>query len=211
MVALQTVEIPGYREAIKRERTLRDAAFLDGLETLCGEQVVPLSLRRLIWLEQSHNGFLCPWKWESDSELIGHAIGVVYFCRPDFRPPTKANWSFLRAWWFAAAQHRFSVRVLRRIEPEKLIAEVEAWLSDAFMDAPNPSGGSIGGQSYASYPAYIIDKFGEAGLTYSPDQIMDMPLKRLWQHLRVAGARLNDMKLTNPSDDIAVAHIAKLK
>lgn len=210
MVALPIVEIPGYREAVKKERTLRDAAFLDGHEMLCGEIVVPLSLRRLIWLEQAHNGFICPWKWDSDEQLIAHALALIYFCRPNFQPPNTAKWSFWKAYGHALSQHRFSVRVLRRVGPEKLVEEVTSWLNDAFMDAPVGSADSVGNQSYASYPAYVFDKFGEAGLTYTPEQIMDMPIKRLWQHFRVAAARINDAKLTNPSDEIAVAHIETL-
>lgn len=211
MVALPIVEVPGYREAVKRERFLRDAAWLDGNETLCGEDVVPLCLRRLIWLEQAHNGFICPWRWEDDDELIGHALAFVYFLKPHFHPSKLQQKSFLKRWVLATREHNLRVRLLSRLSPEKLIEEIHAYLSDCFMDAPSGGGNNVANISYASWPTYILDKFGEAGLTYTADQILDMPIKRLWQHYRVATARINDAKLTNPSDDIAVAHIARIK
>lgn len=207
MVAFPTVEIPGYREAVKKERTLRDSAFLECNEILCGEEVAPLSLRRLIWLEQAHNGFVCPWRWESDDEVIGHAIAFVYFLKPSFRPPSKARWTFWDAWRAGYNQHRFAVKMLRRHKPEEIVGEVGQFINDAFMDAPVGGSSNIASQSYASYPAYIFDRFGEAGLTYTPEQIMDLPLKRLWQHMRVAAARIHDLKLTNPSDELAVRYI----
>ena len=211
MVALPTVPIPGFQAAVKKERFLRDAAWLDANDILCGEIVVPLSMRRMIWLEQAHNGFICPWRWENDDELIGHALALVWFLRPQFRPPSVGETSFIKSWVQATTEHRFRVRVLGRMDPRALVEEVEEFLADAFMDAPTGGNGSnISGASYAAWPAYVFDKFADAGLTHTPDQILDMPIKRLWQHMRVALARCNDVKLSNPSDEIAVEHIAKL-
>jgi hypothetical protein len=208
MVALQTVQIPGYREAIRKERFLRDAAFLDGNEMLCGEEVSPLTLRRWVWLDQAHNGFMCPWNWDSDDQIIGHALAFVFFLKPEFRPQ-QAKDSFLRKWIQATKEHNFRVKLLRRHKPEELIEQIGAFIADAMMDAPSGGNGSnVSGKSDASFPAYIFDKFGEAGLTFTQNEILDMPLKRLWQHYRVACARCNDAKLTNPSDEVAVRFIA---
>ena len=91
MVTLQTVEIPGYREAVKKEQRIRDTAFLDGRELVCGIEVFPLSLRRMVWLEQAHNGFFCPWKFEEENELLAHSLQVLYFCRPAFRIPSRPH------------------------------------------------------------------------------------------------------------------------
>lgn len=208
MVALPTVEIPGFREAVKKERTLRDAAFLDGNENLLGIEVVPLSLRRLIWLEQAECGFVCPWRWESDAEIISHAVMLVHYCRPGFRLDNRPRFSWWSVFWQSLAMQRTARSILSRHTPERVVTLVGGWLEDAFMDAPAGSAG-ISNRSLASYPAYVFDLFGEAGLTYTPDQILDMPLKRLWQHLRVASARMNGTKLTNPSDELAVNHITK--
>lgn len=211
MATLQTVPIPGYAEAIKRETTLRDTAFLDGRELVCGVEVLPLSLRRLIWLEQARNGFVVPCRFESEAEMLAHALQCIYFCLPEFEPPKSPQFSFWRAFQDGVSQRVFFRKVLRAGSPEVIVAEVEAWLREAFFDAGGSAvnAGEVAGQSYASYPAYITDAFAAAGLPFTYAEIMDMPLRRLWQHRRVALRRVHGVALTNPSDALAVEHLAK--
>lgn len=209
MVKLETVEIPGLREAIKRESHIRDTAFLDGMELVCGVEVVPLSLRRLIWLEQARNGFIVPCRFDSDEECLAHALQLVYFCTPDFNIPKSPKIGFWKMFMDGYRQHGFFRKALRSGTPEVIVKEVEAWLNDAFMDSPAGGGSNeVQGPSYASYPAYIVDKFAAAGLPFTYDQIMDMPLRRLWQHWRVAVRRVDEITLTNPSDDLATKVLA---
>jgi len=209
MVTLETVEIPGLREALKREAHVRDTAFLDGMEIVCGVEVRPLSLRRLIWLEQAHNGLIVPWRWDSDEELLAHALQVVYFCTPKFSPPKSPKYGFWDSFRDGMKEHTFFRKALRAGTPQVIVKEIEAWLGDSFMDSPAGGGtNEIQAPSYASYPAYVVDKFAEAGLPFTYDEIMDMPLRRLWQHWRVAIKRLHDATLTNPSDDLATKVIA---
>jgi hypothetical protein len=207
MVTLQTVEIPGYREAVKREAQVRDTAFLDGLEVVCGVEVVPLSLRRLIWLEQAHNGFVVPWIWEGDAEIFAHAVQFLYFLRPDYSPPKSAKESFWQSFKSGLKEQLFINRMARG-DRNEILKELNAWIKDAFMDAPNTGSGGVMSAPYASYPAHILDLFAEAGLTLTYNEIMDMPLSRLWQHWRLSARRLRDVTLTNPSDDLATKVIA---
>ena len=212
MVTLPTVEIPGYADALRKEARIRDTAFLDGLEIVCGVEVVPLSLRRLVWLEQAHNGLIVPWRWDSDQELLAHSLQVLYFCTPRFSPPASPRYSFLRSFRDGMMYQAFFRKTLRSGTPEVIVKEIETWLSEAFMDSPAGGGSNeIPGPSYASYPAYVVDKFAEAGLPFSYDEILDMPLRRLWQFWRVALRRLHDATLTNPSDLLAVNHLAEVK
>ncbi len=211
MVTLEKVQVPGLREAIQRETRIRDTAFLDGLEIVCGVEVVPLSLRRLIWLEQAQNGFIVPFRFDSDEEFLSHALQVVYFCTPKFSIPESPRvglWSVFRENY---RQQGFFRKALRSGTPEVVIKEVEVWIKDAFMDAPNGGSDGVNSPSYASYPAYVMDKLAEAGLSFSFDEIMDMPLRRLWQHWRVAVRRIDHVTLTNPSDDLATKVIAEVK
>ena len=209
MVTLETVHVPGLREAIQREGRIRDTAFLDGLEIVCGVEVTPMCLRRLIWLEQAHNGLIVPWRWDSEEELLAHALQVLYFSRPNFTPPKTPKYSFWRSFRDGIAQQAFFRKTLRSAANDVIIKEIEEWLSDSFMDSPAGGGSSeIQGPSYASYPAYIVDKFAEAGLPFTYEEIMTMPLRRLWQHWRVAARRLHEITLTNPSDDLATKVIA---
>lgn len=210
MATLQTVPIPGYADAVKRENRLRDTAFLDGHEIVCGVEVVPLSLRRLIWLEQARNGFVVPCRFESEQEMLAHALQCVYFCLPEFEPPKSPRFSFWQAFQDGVNQRAFFRKALRAGAPDVIVQEVEAWLREAFMDAASSAGSrsEIPCQSYASYPAYIVDAFAGAGLPFTYDEIMDMPMRRLWQHWRVAMRRVHGVTLTNPSDQLAVEHLA---
>lgn len=207
MVILQTVRIPGYAEAVRKETHSRDTAFLDALECVCGLWVHPLCLRSLTALETARNGHIEPCIWESPEEEIGHAIQVLYFCRPGFRVPRQAPgfWATFRE---CRKQVMFSRQVLR-YGREKIVPEVQQWLQDSMMDAPSGGGEGIGGgRTLASYPTYIIDKFAEAHLPFNYDEIMTMPLRRLWQHWRLAVHRLDGISLANPSDKIRTDYLA---
>lgn len=209
MVTLETVEIPGFREAIKRENHVRDTSFLEGRYLLCGVEVEPLSLRRLIWLENAHNGFVVPWDWDDDGETFAHAIQFLYFVRPDYLPPMSPRESFWQSFRAGWKEQRFINRMARKNRNE-VIAELSAFIKDAFMDGPKGGGGGeVMPPRYVSYPVHIVDLFSEAGMTFSYTEIMDMPLARLWQFYRIAAKRINGATLTNPSDEIAVNHLAK--
>ena len=44
------LEIPGYREAVARERLARDASFMPVTETVAGFELVPMTLRQYLIL-----------------------------------------------------------------------------------------------------------------------------------------------------------------
>lgn len=209
MVTLQTVEIPGYREAVRREMRVRDSAFLGGKELVCGVVVSPLSLRRLIWLEQARNGHVVPCTFDNLTEACAHAIQVLYFCSDAFRLPDSPRRTLFKAWRENYAMARFIYRVRRGRDQVAIVREVREWLEEAFQDAP-AGGGGVTAAGHAAYPAYIIDRFGEAALPFTEAEVMDMPLKKLWQHWRLAGRRLHGTALTNPSDDLACNHLAEV-
>ncbi len=208
MVTLPIVTVPGYAEALRHEKKVRDAAFLGGRESLCGIEVLPLTLRRLIWLEQAMNGLVVACQFENDDEALAHAIQVIYFCTPSFAPPTSPIQSYCRRFLQNWKQQKFIHAVLKRHTPRQVMEEVSSFLDDAFLDCPNGSGGF--GPSHASYPAYLFDVFAAGGFVFTFDEVMDMPLKRLWQHWRVAVKRINpEYPLSNRSDDIFTKGLAQ--
>lgn len=213
MVAnLPTVEVPGYADAVRRENYVRTTAFLGGNESLCGVEVRPLSLRTVLQLEVARNGFFVPCQFESDSEAVAHALQVVWFSRPGFDPHCGTG-SLLRMVAHGVRLNTFCQRMVWRYRKDTVAMahEVKAWIRDAFMDMPKGSGRSqVPAPAYAAYPAYIIDTLHGCGVKLDADQIMDMPLKRLWQHWRVAVKRENPAYgLTNPSDEVFVKGLNK--
>lgn len=208
MVPLPRVQIPGYAEAVKRERELRDTAFLGGNELVAGVECRPFSLRHLAYLEAARNGFVVPCRFFDEEEMLAHALQVLWICRKGFRAPDSPRIGRLGLWRMTAAQQLFVVRVLWNHSGADVVKAVEDWLRDAFMDAPTGSADAITTTSYTATQAMFLDKFAEAGLPFTYDEVMDMPMRRLWQHWRLAVRRVNDVKLTNPSDEVAVAHLA---
>jgi hypothetical protein len=142
MVTLPTVVIPGYAEAIRKETKLRDTAFLDGLDLICGIEVLPLSLRRLNWLEAARNGWVVACRFDDAQEMLAHALQVIWFCTPGFVPPATPVYSFWRSFHEGRRERAFFRRVLRYGPAPQITAEIEAWLHDAFMDAPASGGPS---------------------------------------------------------------------
>ncbi len=207
MAIFPTVEVPGLREAIRKERNLRDRAFLGGNEIVFGVEVKQLSLRIALYLEHAENGFMIPVRWDFDDEPIAHAIQVLWFAQPDWVAPTVRPLSLWAQFKLARKQALFTRKVLANGTPEDLIGEVMDWIKEATFDCPAGGGSEVPRQSYASHPAHLVDLFGAAGLPFTYEEIMDMPLKRLWQHYKLAANRLYEAKLTNPSDDIVVGHL----
>ncbi len=207
MAIFETVEIPGLREAIRKERTLRDRAFLGGNEILFGVEVRQLSLRIALYLEHAENGFMIPVRWDFDEEPIAHALQVLWFAQPGWKEPTK-KFSFWRKFIESRRQELFMRKVMKNGTGLELVKAVREWLDDATFDCPSESGSELPRNSYASHPAHLVDLFGAAGLPFTYDEILDMPLKRLWQHYKLAANRLYDAKLTNPSDTIATDHLS---
>lgn len=212
MVTLPKVEIPGLREAVKREQYVRNRAFDCASELVCGVEVHPLTLRKFILLETAMNGMVVPCVFDDDEEAVAHAIQALYFCSPAFVAPKSPKQSFWSRFADGRRQHGFIVKVLRaQPDKRKVFEEIEAWLATAFMDAPKGGGDpDIPTTSHAAYPAYIIDLFAEAELPYTEDEIMDMPLAKLWQLWRLAAKRCRHIPLTSPSDELAVNHIAQI-
>ena len=189
---------------------MRDTAFLDGLESLCGVEVRPLCLERLIILEQAQNGLCVPYIFENEAEMLAHALQVIYYNRPAFTPPSSPHIGMWASLSEGISRQIFIRRMVRRKVRFTIIQEVQEWISDAFMDAPSGNSQKLR-PSYASYPVYIFDLFAEAGLNFTYKEVMQMPLRRLWQYFRIANRRLNGVAITNPSDNLAVAHVANNK
>jgi hypothetical protein len=166
-------------------------------------------MRTVILLEQAMNGFMVPCRFVNSSEATAHAIQVLYFSRPSFAAPSSPVYSYWAAFRDGIRRHRFIERVTRRNDWESVVRGVREWMDDSLMDVPTGGGDGVPSASYASWPAYVFDLFAEAGLQFSQDEIMEMPLKRLFQHCRLAARRVRGTALTNPSDEIAVGHLAE--
>lgn len=213
MVQLKTVEIPGLADCLKRERQVRDEAFLEGMpEEVGGIPVASLTLRHLHWLTMFRNGFVVPCTFESTAEMLEHAQQCLWVLTPGLELPSIRRGFTLRyrcritlAKWFAA------VRFLRA-KPESVVADLRDYMEETFFDCPFKSeGDSKVAHSSPTIAASVIDLFAGAGYPWSKDDILDTPLKQLWQLARVAIKRLNpEASAPNPSDILKVNELHRM-
>lgn len=224
LVELGRVEIPGYADALRRESEQRLAAFVDvpgGLVPLCGLPVRILTLRLLHTLRAARNGFVCPWRFDTDAEVAAHALDFTWKISPHYRPPLMARSLDLGYLWHRARwQHRAA-----RVPLADLIAGVHAYLADVFADSPFRHGGADAtadnGQpstrrsqsmnfspALACESAYVIDLFAEGGYPWNADAILDCPLPRLWQHIRLIQQRVHGVRPLSEAQKLANTYMA---
>jgi len=201
---LKVVEIPGFRDACRREAGVRRAAWCSTHTTIAGVRVRLLTLRDTITLEEIGNGFFNPWRFDSDEEFLGHCAQLVWWVSDAPKPSPNERRVILPR----VAYHRARLVAHLAKRPKELAEGVRAYLEDSFLDAPK--GGGTGGQAIAAAPAYIADTLAAGGYSLTLDEVLDMPVTRLWQLLRVAARRVFGVPATNYSDQIACDYLAQL-
>lgn len=199
------VEIPGYADALRREDRLRRKAWVNPHGTICGVTVRPLTWRDVESLTEMRNGFFCPWKFETDNEYLGHCAQLVWWLS-DCRKPMQGDTRFGSI--MVAAQRTRLIRHLGQF-PRQLSDEVLAFVRDTFADGPKGGGNSSTG-AIAGGPAYIADALAAGGYRMTLDEMLDLPLVRLFQILRLIRVRIYGDKPTNESDRIACEYLAGL-
>lgn len=200
---LEHREIPGFREALTREATVRRQAWIHRDSRIAGVRVRAITLRDTIILEEMQNGFFAPWRFDSDQEFLGHCAQLVWWLS-DAPKPARESQSALQPLVAAGRQ-----RLMRHLSamPEQLAKETTEFLRATFMDAPKASG-QQNGAAVASTPAYLADTLAAAGLFEGMDKMLDMPLTQLWQLVRLATRRVYGVPLTNESDRLACDFLA---
>lgn len=177
-------QIPGLREAVAQETFLRDVSYLLEIPERIGPiEVRPLTLRHLLILSTTENplivgGVVTP-------EAIGAFLWVV---SPLYEPDNK--W---RRWWF--------LRRCGELRSEPTLKAIKEYLDEAFMDAPASSGPKDAAR-YWSFTTDIVHLLAsEYG--WSHEEIMALPLKVIFQHVKLIGYRNNpDTPQFNPSDSV---------
>ncbi len=201
---LQFVEIPGYRDALRRESDVRRQAWCHTHTEIAGVRVRLLTLRDMVLLEEMQNGFFAPWRFDDTDEYLAHCAQLVWWLSDCRKPRLDAR----QALSPIVAHQR--TRLIRHLaaRPHELSAGVRDFLKASFQDAPKGSGFS--GSAIAGAPAYIADTLAAGGLFVGLDEMLDMPLVKLWQLVRMAARRVYGTTITNESDRLATDYLATL-
>ena len=172
-------DIPGYREAIKREGDVRDASFLDLTTSICGVEIRQMTPRDLLILDGVGNPLVV-----GGLPTPAHVAQFLWLLSPKFKPNSKG-----RQWIFTAG--------IRRINYIAAVRDCRKYVADTFMDSPGSSGESY---PYASWCAHMVANIAlHFGWTH--EVVLSTPLKQLFQYLKCI-RRHNDPKapMHNPSD-----------
>jgi len=113
---LPRVEVPGLAEARRRERQIRENAFLDLPQWICGIPVRHFTLRHLLILDQLRNGFVVPCEFERSSEKVAHALQFIWVCSFWYGVPKNVwQWALMRfrRWQF--------IRTAKKLNAEKVL------------------------------------------------------------------------------------------
>jgi hypothetical protein len=187
---LKWSDIPGLREAIKRENDSRDASFLDLTTDICGVPIRQMTPRDLLILDGIGNPLMAG-GLPSPAELAD----FLWKLSPRYQEGHP-----IRRFLFA--------RSIRKLNYLAAVRAVAKYIEETFQDSPASSG--ISSMPYAGWPAYLI-----CDLSSNPVEaermILNTPLKRLFQYLKVLRKK-NDPKapLHNPSDKVRGDYIRLL-
>lgn len=171
--------IPGYEEAMKRERDIRSAAFINAPELICGLKVNPLNLNHVALLEALGSPYLCGGVPSAEDTAIFLWIVSVQFKAFDI----EARDAFVRS--------------IAHMDAELLQAEIASYMDEAWQDSPS---GRDNGPAPTSWAAAMVDALAcEYG--WSEAEIMAIPVKRLFQYLRRIRMRIDPKAIFIDSSD----------
>lgn len=208
---MDVLEIPGYAEAVLKERLVRDAAFLGITESIGPFEVTPLTLRQWIILRLSNNPLMFGGT-PSPTDLIN----FLWLLSTDYTPNARHRKAFERRCqrlffpprylailntWRARKKHELK-KEKKMLEAAKIIDAARAFMDETLQDRP-PVPKTLGFEAdYFSDGAYFCAVFGRE-FGWSQEEVLHTPLKRLFQYLNeMKHYHRSPVPLCNPSDRI---------
>lgn len=187
---LRWSDIPGLREAVKRENDIRDAAFLDLTTDICGVKIRQMTPRDLLILDGIGNPLM---SGELPSpERLAEFLWLL--------SPRYANRALLRRFLFG--------RSIRRLDYMAAVKACWRYIEDTFQDSPGNSG--VSAMPYAGWCAHLVNSMA-INYHWSEETILNTPLKRIFQYLKCI-RRHHDPQapMHNPSDKLKGDYIRLL-
>lgn len=141
-------EIPGYKEAVESEQAARSVVLLGIERDICGVECRPFTVQDLINLQAIKSPFVAG-GWISRMDCLR----MLCIQSVSHRKPGQG-------WLGRMALKRRNNAIMRRVRSvgtEDLIAGINAFLDDAFLDAPASSGESGLSSPIASSAAVMVD------------------------------------------------------
>jgi hypothetical protein len=209
---MNVLEIPGYAEAVVKERVIRDASFLGITESVGPFEVVPMTLRHYLVLRAMRSPLLGKetpspddlasflWLLSPQYTPAGGRVKArfVRACRKSFYPPRYLP---LVNTARARARHQRKCDAKLAVAAE-IITKARTYVDESMQDRP-PVQSTVGFQAeHISDGAYFCALFGrEYGWTQ--EETLNTPLKRVFQYCTEQKIHHGSkVPLCNPSDRV---------
>lgn len=195
--------IPGYAEALARETSVRERAYLPGAPLTLGPfPVVELCPWHLVLFEQIASPILNPGIREPE---VRDLIDALWILSPGFVPGNAIGTRFRR--W------RLGRRIAAHVRWYGAAEIMEAFydhVSDAFIDQL----GGTDGPARVRYTSWVADTVDILASQYgwTDEQILRTPMIRLNQYMKRIQVRMEGSKaiLFNRSDQVKADWLAKV-
>lgn len=180
-------EIPGYLEAVNREQTVRELAFLPVQLPICGVPIRHMNIRHYMLLQGCGNRFVC-----GGRPGPADVLGFLWFLSPEYSTADGAREAFAKkhanAWRKRAAD---------------LCAGIAEYAESVFQDSPASEGAT--GKSFTAAAAGMVDTLASQ-YGWRDEDILEMPLARIFQYYKRIEARLNPKKPQFNRSDSVISH-----
>lgn len=188
--------IPGYAAAVDAEREARQEAWLALQEPICGIEMAPLTLRKLLYLTLARNHYVS--EDARPSEHLYHIGQFLWVCSIHFREGDLK------------ARDRFFKRI-RKLELRPVIRGILDYRSQSLFDLAAAASSNHSAPK-TDWISGMIHRFASS-YSWTPDRVLDMPIRQLIQLDRCAAADDPETRkrLSNPmSDKILMDHLQRL-
>lgn len=189
-------QIPGWRDALRRERDAHDSAFAFPVDTIAGFTVRHMSLLDMAQLVEMGCPFVVSVPSETDfftdkKLRESAAVMVAFMCEGFDR----------RASFIGRIRNRLTIRSILKLRTGFLYDELVSYHERTFMDQIGGSGKPDPISKWSSTVDYIDLIASEYG--WSADAILNMPYRHLIQYCRRILKRVNpDFSVPSISDEL---------
>ena len=199
--------MPGYAEAVARETRIRDEAFFDVCERICGVEVLPLTPELADALQAVESPFFV-----GRREPVETDVALFFWiCSPQFVPGCRLTWWKPSTWiqkFKQSLRQRRVIASIRHLNFGEACKAIEQYVDLSFIDAP---GGSKQRRiSFVSWKASLIHFIAEA-YGWDEQKIRTTSFKKLFQYQRSIRLSRGMGPLINPYSDRVRADFLKAR
>lgn len=194
---MRKFEIPGYEDALREERRLREEIFLDVPAVIGGVVVNHITPSLLARLAQMRTPFICGGEY-NEAETLRFMFAVWSEFVPQSHPEFNDKILMLTA-------------LLRQRFPDNFLAledEIDQFISVTFMDGPRGGPESV---PYVTGIAWHVYQMAKEPYGWDEQRTLDTPLRKIYQYLRCLKLERGDIMFNELSDTVKANWLQELR